>query len=79
MLKFICADMDAIFVTTYDSYALHAFKVDAVDCPLKRFSAECFAEMRDEASGRMAHDERVPAPSWVVVSAQGPDALLERV
>ena len=71
-------DVDVIFVTAYDSYALRAFEVHAVDYLLKPFSAERFAEALDEARGRMARAERVPA-ARVVASVQAPGTHLERV
>ena len=78
VLDLIGPDIDVVFVTAYDTYALRAFEVHAVDYLLKPFSAERFAEALDEARGRMARAERVPV-SRVVETARAPGAHLERV
>ena len=78
VLDLIGSDIDVVFVTAYDTYALRAFEVHAVDYLLKPFSAERFAEALDEARGRMARAERVPV-SRVVETARETGAHLERV
>lgn len=78
VLELVGGDVDVIFVTAYDSFALRAFEVHAVDYLLKPFSAERFAEALDEARGRMAGAERVPV-SRVVATARAPGVHLERV
>jgi two-component system LytT family response regulator len=50
-----------IFTTAFDSYALRAFNVHAVDYLLKPFSAERFAEALNLARGRLKKGEPVPA------------------
>ena len=78
VLELVGGDVDVIFVTAHDSYALRAFEVHAVDYLLKPFSAKRFAEALDEVRGRMARAERVPV-SRVVATARAPGAHLDRV
>ena len=78
VLDLIGFDIDVVFVTAYDTYALRAFDVHAVDYLLKPFSAERFAEALDEARLRIARAERVPL-SRVGETARTPGAHLERV
>ena len=78
VLELVGGDVDVIFVTAHDSYALRAFEVHAVDYLLKPFSAKRLAEALDEARGRMARAERVPV-SRVVATARAPGAHLDRV
>ena len=49
-----------IFVTAYDSYAIRAFDVHAVDYLLKPFSAERLAEALDRARERIRKREPMP-------------------
>lgn len=49
-----------IFITAYDSYAVRAFDVHAVDYLLKPFSAERLAEALDRARTRIQSRERPP-------------------
>ena len=78
VLELIGSDICVIFVTAYDTYALRAFEVHAVDYLLKPFSAERFARALDEARGRLARAERVPV-SGVIAAARPPGARLERI
>ena len=78
VLDLIGFDIDVVFVTADDTYALRAFAVHAVDYLLKPFSAERFAEALDEARLRIARAERVPL-SRVGETARTPGAHLERV
>lgn len=61
VLELIGGDVDVIFVTAYDSYAIRAFEVHAVDYLLKPFSAERLGEALDRARERMRTREKVPA------------------
>ena len=45
-----------VFVTAYDSHAIHAFEVNALDYLLKPFDAERFDAMLDRARARLERD-----------------------
>ncbi|MCY4638407.1 MAG: LytTR family DNA-binding domain-containing protein [Acidobacteria bacterium] len=77
VLELVGADVDVIFVTAYDTYALRAFEVHAVDYLLKPFGAGRFAAALDEARARLARAERAPV-SQVVASAR-PAGHRERI
>jgi two-component system LytT family response regulator len=66
-----------IFVTAYDSYAIRAFDVHAVDYLLKPFSPERFGEALDRARQRMA--SREPVPAGLVNADRSRRAPLERI
>ena len=78
VLELVGGDVDVIFVTAYDSYALRAFEVHAVDYLLKPFGAERFAAALDEARGRLARAEQVPVAP-VVASARPRGGCRERI
>lgn len=78
VLELIGSDVCVIFVTAYDTYALRAFEVHAVDYLLKPFSAERFAQALHQARGRLARAERMPV-SKVVAAARPAGARLERI
>lgn len=78
VLELVGADIDVIFVTAYDEYALRAFEVHAVDYLLKPFGAGRFAEALDELRARLARAERAPV-SQVVASARPEGARRERI
>ena len=78
VLELVGGDVDVIFVTAYDSYALRAFEVHAVDYLLKPFGAERFAAALDEARGRLARAEQVPV-AQVVASARPRGGCRERI
>ena len=78
VLELVGADVDVIFVTAYDTYALRAFEVHAVDYLLKPFGAERFAEALTQARARLARAERAPVPQ-VVASARPTGAHRERI
>lgn len=78
VLELVGADVDVIFVTAYDTYALRAFEVHAVDYLLKPFAAARFAEALDEARARLARAERAPV-SRVVAGARPEGARRERI
>lgn len=61
VLDLIGGDVTVIFVTAYDSYAIRAFEVHAVDYLMKPFSGERLAEALDRARQRIQSRERVPA------------------
>jgi two-component system, LytTR family, response regulator len=66
-----------IFTTAYDSYALRAFNVHAVDYLLKPFSAERFGEALALARGRLGKGEPVPARQLLETRRDG--AALDRL
>ena len=78
VLELVGADVDVIFVTAYDEYALRAFEVHAVDYLLKPFGAERFAEALGEVRARLARAERAPV-SQVLASARPAGAHRERI
>jgi len=56
----LVGDIPVIFITAYDSYAVRAFDVHAVDYLLKPFSEERLAEALDRARGRIRSREAPP-------------------
>ena len=74
----LVGDIPVIFVTAYDSYAVRAFKVHAVDYLLKPFSAERLSEALDRARARIQSRERPPVKE--LLAAARPDRLpLQRI
>src|SRR5438128_912984 len=60
VLELVGAEIPVIFVTAYDSHAIRAFEVHAVDYLLKPFSAERLAEAIGRARDRIRSRERPP-------------------
>jgi two-component system LytT family response regulator len=77
VLDLIAGDVTVIFVTAYDSYAIRAFEVHAVDYLLKPFSAERLAEALDRARQRIQSREKVPAD--LLSAERSRRAPLERI
>ena len=77
VLDLIGGDVTVIFVTAYDSYAIRAFEVHAVDYLLKPFSAERLAEALDRARQRVQSREKVPAD--LLTADRSRRAPLERI
>jgi len=77
VLELLGSDAGVIFVTAYDSYAIRAFEVHAVDYLLKPFSAERFdaalARAKDRLGGKM------PPASELAAAARPPAQYLDRI
>lgn len=67
-----------VFVTAYDSYALRAFEVHAVDYVLKPFRPERLTAALGRARDRVGTKERVD-PSALAVAARPPGSRLSRI
>jgi two-component system LytT family response regulator len=57
VLELIGEEVEIIFLTAFDEYALKAFEVRALDYLLKPFSAERFSEALDRARSRLNRPE----------------------
>ena len=78
VLELVGGDIPVIFITAYDSYAVRAFEVHAVDYLLKPFSAERLAEALDRARVRIRSKE--PPPVKELLAAARPDRTpLQRI
>jgi two-component system LytT family response regulator len=53
VLELVGGEVEVLFLTAYDQYALRAFEVHAIDYLLKPFSAERFAEALGQARLRL--------------------------
>jgi two-component system LytT family response regulator len=60
VLELVGDDIPVIFITAYDSYAVRAFEVHAVDYLLKPFSAKRLDEALERARARISSKERPP-------------------
>ena len=76
VLELIGPGMGVIFVTAYDTYALRAFDVHAVDYLLKPFSKERFEAALTLAENRLG--ENMPPPAVLAATARAP-GYLERI
>jgi two-component system LytT family response regulator len=77
VLELIGADVPVIFVTAYDTYAMRAFDVHAVDYLLKPFSEERFEAALARARQRIG--QTLPDPAELAASARPPAQFLERI
>ena len=77
VLDLVGDEVNVIFVTAYDKYALRAFDVHAVDYLLKPFSQERLAEALDHARVKIVRNERLPVAE--LTAAARPGAKLKRV
>jgi len=68
VLELIGGDVPVIFVTAYDSYAMRAFEVHAVDYLLKPFGKERFDAALERAKARLG--EKGPAPTELAATAR---------
>ena len=78
VLELVGGDFAVIFITAYDSYAVRAFEVHAVDYLLKPFSAERLAEALDRARVRIRSKEPTPVRELLAV-ARSDRAPLRRI
>ena len=60
VLELVGGDIAVIFITAYDSYAVRAFEVHAVDYLLKPFSARRLDEALERARARIWSKDRPP-------------------
>ena len=77
VLELLADDLPIVFVTAYDSFALKAFEVHAVDYLLKPFTSERLREAIERAHARRG--EVRPKAAAVRAAARPADAPLERV
>ena len=78
VLELVGGDIAVIFITAYDSYAVRAFEVHAVDYLLKPFSAERLAEALDRARVRV-HAREAPPVRALLAAARADRAPLRRI
>ena len=71
VLELVGSDIPVIFITAYDSYAVRAFEVHAVDYLLKPFSAERLAEALDHARTRIRSRARPPVKDLLTTARAG--------
>lgn len=74
----LVGDVPVIFITAYDSYAVRAFEVHAVDYLLKPFSAERLAEALERARERIRSKE-VPPVKALLAAARPDRTPLQRI
>ena len=81
VLELIGIDLRVIFVTAFDSYAIKAFEVHAVDYLLKPFSADRFDAALTRAKQRLsgAATQKTPAAADLAASARPPAQYLDRI
>ena len=78
VLDLIGADIPVIFVTAYDSFAIRAFEVHAVDYLLKPFGADRLADALSRARTRIAARES-PSIRGIISTAQAGRTPLDRI
>jgi two-component system LytT family response regulator len=79
VMELVGREVDVVFVTAFDEYALRAFEVNAVDYLLKPTSAERLAEALARARARRARGQ-APAPAeGLLASARSAGGFAERV
>jgi two-component system LytT family response regulator len=81
VLELVGDDTAVVFVTAYDSYAIKAFEVHAVDYLLKPFGADRFEAALKRAKERLAGKlpESAPSASELAVAARPPAQFLDRI
>ena len=78
VLELLEPKIAVVFVTAYDSYALRAFEVHAVDYVLKPFRAERLREALSRARERIGRKGR-PDAAVLAQAARPPGQYLERI
>src|SRR5437867_10451251 len=78
VLELVGREVNVVFVTAYDQYALRAFDVHAVDYLLKPFSPERLVEALSRARERLRRGERPPVHELVAAGVR-PRGLAGRV
>lgn len=80
MLELIDEDLNIIFSTAYDQYALKAFEVNAVDYLLKPFSRERFDEAVKRVIERIEKSEtKLTTPKDLATNFVAKDEILKRI
>jgi len=77
VLELIGTQAAVIFVTAYDTYAMRAFDVHAVDYLLKPFSEERFEAALGRARQRIG--QKMPEPAALAADARPPSQYLEHI
>jgi two-component system, LytTR family, response regulator len=78
VLELVGREVEVVFVTAYDKYALRAFEVHAVDYLLKPFSAERLRQALDRAGARIQARQPMPVDE-LTAAARVPGGRTERV
>lgn len=71
VLELVGGNIPVIFITAYDSYAVRAFEVHAVDYLLKPFSAERLGEALERARARIRSKELPPVADLLAAARPG--------
>jgi two-component system LytT family response regulator len=81
VLELIGGDLAVIFVTAYDSHAIRAFEVHAVDYLLKPIAAERFEAALQRAKERLSGKGKHAAlpPAELAAAARPPAQYLDRI
>jgi two-component system LytT family response regulator len=80
VLELIDREVEVIFVTAYDQFAMKAFDAAAVDYLLKPFHAERFRKALERARGRLREKKGLaPAAGELKNAARGPGEYLQRI
>jgi two-component system, LytTR family, response regulator len=77
VLELIGSDAVVVFVTAYDSYAIRAFEVHAVDYLLKPFSSDRFDAALARAKDRLG--SKMPPAAELAAAARPPAQYLDRI
>ncbi len=78
VLELVGKDVNVIFITAYDKYALRAFEVHAVDYLLKPFSPERLSEALQHARTKIGKGEMIPVAA-LTAAARPLESKIERV